>query len=128
MTQFMDHQKKSEVIGSHLVCNNKTIFTSMQNDISKVPWDEWEVEFIIDSSGVLDNTNKSRELLNNKLNKRILFTNSPENVDFTMILGVNENKFEPNRHYLIASSICDATAIAQLLRLLMIYMKLNLDM
>ena len=111
-------ENKSEVIGNNLICNDKTIYTSMQNDISKVPWDEWGVEFIIDSSGVLENTFKSRELLKKKLNKRILFTNSPENVDFTMILGVNENKFEPNNHYLIASSICDATAIAPVTKII----------
>lgn len=111
-------ENKSEVIGNNLICNDKTIYTSMQNDISKVPWDEWGVEFIIESSGVLENTFKSRELLKKKLNKRILFTNSPENVDFTMILGVNENKFEPNNHYLIASSICDATAIAPVTKII----------
>ena len=111
-------KRKSKVIGTNLICNDKSIYTSMQNDISKVPWDEWEVDFIIDSSGVLENTFKSRELLKNGLNKRILFTNSPENVDFTMILGVNENKFEPNNHYLIASSICDATAIAPITKII----------
>ena len=42
----------------------------MKNDISLVPWDEWEVEFIVDSSGVLENTFKSRKLLKNRTQKR----------------------------------------------------------
>ena len=67
---------------------------------------------IIDSSGVLENTIKARKLIKGNYNKRIIFTNSPEKVDHTMVLGVNENKFNQKKHYLISSSICDATAIA----------------
>tara|TARA_B100000886_G_scaffold183256_1_gene125754 strand:- start:2488 stop:3546 length:1059 start_codon:yes stop_codon:yes gene_type:complete len=111
-------KNKSLVSGDKLICNKKYIHTCMQKDISKVPWDEWGVEFIVDSSGVLENTIKSKNLLKNRLKKRILFTNSPANVDFTMILGVNENKFEPNNHFLIASSICDATAIAPVTKII----------
>ena len=111
-------KNKSEIHGNKLICKNKAINTSMKKDISEVPWDEWGVEFIVDSSGVLENTFKSRKLINNRQKKRILFTNSPENTDFTMILGVNENKFEPNNHYLIASSICDATAIAPVTKII----------
>ena len=104
---------KSEVRGNNLTCNKESIYTCKEKDISRVPWDQWGVDFIIDSSGVLENNLRSR-----KLNKRILFTNSPENVDFTMVLGVNENKFEPNKHFLIASSICDATAIAPVTKII----------
>ena len=68
-----------------MVCNNKTIFTSMQNDISKVPWDEWEVEFIIDSSGVLDNIINQGNYLT--INLKEFYSQTPENVDFTMVLG-----------------------------------------
>ncbi len=111
-------KNKSEVIRNQLICNQKSIQTSMQKDISKVPWDEWGVDFIVDSSGVLENTIKSRKLLNNNFKKRILFTNSPDNIDFTMILGVNEDKFDPKNHFLIASSICDATAIAPITKII----------
>jgi len=109
---------KSEVVEKKLICNGQSIHTSMFKDISEVPWDKWGVNFIVDSSGVLENTIKSKKLLNNQLNKRILFTNSPKNIDFTMVLGVNEKKFEPKNHYLIASSICDATAIAPITKII----------
>ncbi len=111
-------KNKSLVEGNKLVCNKKSIHTCMEKDISRVPWDDWNVDFIVDSSGVLENTIKSKKLLNNQLNKRIIFTNSPKNIDFTMVLGVNEKKFEPKNHYLIASSICDATAIAPITKII----------
>ena len=88
-------KEKSLVSGNKLICNKRSINTCMQKDICEVPWDEWGVEFIVDSSGILENTFKAENLLRNRFKKRILFTNSPEKIDFTMILGVNENKFDP---------------------------------
>ena len=66
----------------------------------------------------MENTIKSKEIINKKLAKKIIFTNSPENVDFTMILGVNEENYNPEQHHLIASSICDATAIAPISKII----------
>ncbi len=103
---------KSEVKDRKIICNNQSIFTSMHKDISQVPWADWGVEIIIDASGVLENTLKSRSIIDNKFIKKIIFTNSPENIDFTMILGVNEKDYNNKEHNLIAASICDATAIA----------------
>ncbi len=103
---------KSTIEKEKIFCNNKYIYTSINKDIRNVPWDDWGVQIIIDSSGVLENTFLSKDLVNDKFKKKIIFTNSPKNVDFTMILGVNEQDYDSDNHHLISSSICDATAIA----------------
>ena len=117
---------KSEIKEGRLVCNKKSIFTSMQKDINNVPWKEWGASIIIDASGVLGNTHKSKKLIDNNSIKKIIFTNSPENVDFTMILGVNEKKYDSKKHHLIASSICDATAIAPVSKIIDSLFKIRL--
>ena len=48
----------------------------------------------------------------------MLISHSPEEVDFTMILGVNEDEYDPKKHHIIASSICDATAIAPITKII----------
>ena len=103
---------KSKVKNKKITCNKKSIFTSINKEISKVPWEEWGTEIIIDSSGVLENISKSRQIISNSCTKKIIFTNSPDKVDFTMVLGVNQEEYNPDIHHLIAASICDATAIA----------------
>ena len=102
----------SKVENGNLICNQKSIFTCIQKDIRKVPWDDWGVDIVIDSSGVFENIEKSKQLINKKFKKKIIFTNSPDNVDFTLVLGVNEKEYRHDEHHLISSSICDATAIA----------------
>ena len=103
---------KAKIHNRKILCNDKSISTSMVQDISKVPWKELGANVIIDCSGVLENTKKAKKIIDQNNSKKVFFTNSPENVDFTMILGVNEEKYNPKEHNLIASSICDATAIA----------------
>ena len=103
---------KAEIKNKKIICNKRSIFTSMCKDISQVKWKDWGAKIIIDASGVLQNTLKSKTIIKNNIAEKIIFTNSPDNIDFTMILGVNENEYKPKKHHLIGASICDATAIA----------------
>lgn len=87
-------------------------------DISAVDWQGAGVELLIDASGVYQNVLNARHLITENAVERVLITHSPEPVDFTMVLGANEELFDPERHRLVSSSICDATALAPVLRIL----------
>tara|TARA_Y100000739_G_C20599672_1_gene462252 strand:+ start:1284 stop:2336 length:1053 start_codon:yes stop_codon:yes gene_type:complete len=102
----------SSVRDQKIFCNRQYINASMKEDISEVPWKEWGVDIVVDCSGVLENTLKSKKIIEKKHARKVIFTNSPDQVDFTMVLGVNEKEYNPKKHHLISSSICDATAIA----------------
>ena len=119
-------EHKSEIKNKKIICKNQSIFTSMYKDISHVPWNDWGAEIIIDASGVLKNTLNARNIIDKNLVRKIIFTNSPENTDFTMILGVNEKNYNSKKHNLIASSICDATAIAPVAKIINSLFKIKL--
>lgn len=106
---------KSFVENNKIICNGNSIYSSINKDINDVPWEDWGVDIVIDSSGVLENTIKAKKIINRNV-KKIMFTNSPKNIDFTMILGVNEKKYIPEKHNLIACSICDATALSPVIK------------
>ena len=125
-TIYGQSKKKTKVKDKKIICNNQSIFTSMHNDISQVPWEDWGVKIIIDASGILKNTQKAKGLIERNIVEKIIFTNSPENVDFTMILGVNHELYNSDKHNLIASSICDATAIAPISKIIDYLYKIKL--
>ena len=54
-------KEKNQSKDKKIICDNQSIFTSMNNDISQVPWEDWGVNIIIDSSGVLKNTLKAEK-------------------------------------------------------------------
>jgi glyceraldehyde 3-phosphate dehydrogenase len=88
-----------------------------ESNIAEVPWEEAGVDIVIDASGVLANVLASREVVARGRVQKVVVTHSPnEGVDFTMVLGANEHLLDVERHDVIASSICDATAIAPVLK------------
>ena len=105
-------ENKVKAINNNLVINKNKIRTSSCSSIKDIPIEEWDIDILVDCTGILENVINSKYLIKNKNTKKILITHSPEEVDFTMILGVNENQYNDKKHNIVASSICDATAIA----------------
>jgi len=86
-----------------------------EEHIYNVNWDNYNVDYIIDASGVLDNVKHAKDLIEKCNIKHIFVTHSPEDVDFTMVLGVNEDQLNLEQHKVISTSICDATALGPVL-------------
>ncbi|MDC2993763.1 aldehyde dehydrogenase [bacterium] len=100
--------------------NMGSIFASHHVNIVDAPWSSWGAEYVIDCTGVKANVLKAREVCKVHGLKNLFISHSPEekHVDLTMILGVNHNEYNPLEHKVIASSICDATAIAPVTKII----------
>ena len=111
--------KEKTLVKDGFIVNSATnIKVFQQEDINEVPWDKSLVDIIIDSSGISENL-KHYEKLRDKVNK-IVVTNSPDPdlVDREVIYGVNHKSIDRENDFIISSSICDATAIAPVIRLI----------
>ncbi len=104
-----------EVDEPHLIVNGKKIRVSHERKIDDVVWDEMGVDLVIDASGVHDNVLAARGLTTRGVRK-VIVTHSPPEVDQTLVLGVNEASYDPERHHVVSSSICDAVATAPVLK------------
>ena len=109
--------EKYVVDGDYIVNSSEKVEVFSYSQIDDVPWSKSKVDVVIDSSGVTKNLISSTNLKKNV--KLVVFTNSPEEskVDKTVIFGVNHKNLEPSKDFLIASSICDATALSPILKL-----------
>jgi len=85
--------------------------------IDEVNWKFHDVDIVIDASGILENVLRAKSAIEKQNLKKIVVTHSPNEVDFTMVLGANEEKLDITKHNVISSSICDATALAPVLKL-----------
>ncbi len=105
--------KKNEIY----LGNNKIKFFHKKN-ITEVPWNKLGIDIVIDATGIAKNVQDAKKIINNSV-KKVLITHSPEkNIDFTMIMGVNEKLYKYKKHHVISSSICDASAIGPVLKVL----------
>lgn len=99
---------------SALLCNNTIIPIYSFDNSELVPWEKHDVDVLIDATGVKENVLTAHKLIKCGIPK-VIITHSPDEVDFTMVLGVNEDKYNPANHHVISSSICDVSAIAPVL-------------
>jgi len=94
-----------------LVCNDKIIPIYSSDKSELVPWEKHDIDILIDATGVKENVLASHRLIKHGIPK-VIITHSSDEVDFTMVMGVNEDKYIPNKHHVVSSSICDVSAIA----------------
>lgn len=100
--------------GDYMVSPNGTskMVISHERNVADVDWAAHGVDFVIDASGVYQNVLDAQKLIENGTVKKVFITHSPKDVDFTMVLGANEHLLDLEKHHVISTSICDATAIA----------------
>ena len=100
---------------NNLLINNNNIKFYSESLIDKVPWHKHKIDLVIDASGVEQNVINSKKILNKELRK-VVITHSPDkNIDHTIIMGVNETTYDYEKHDVVSSSICDASALGPIL-------------
>ncbi|MCA9733239.1 aldehyde dehydrogenase [candidate division KSB1 bacterium] len=110
--------EKYYTVNDHLCTNQDKIKVYHKQHVDAVPWENEKVDFVIDASGVLDNVLRApRTLVKHNL-KKVLITHSPEEVDFSMVLGANEKLLDLTKQHVLSTSICDATALGPVLTLI----------
>jgi glyceraldehyde 3-phosphate dehydrogenase len=85
------------------------------NDIRDVGWNSYGVDVVIEATGVNANGLGAHELTRSGAVPKVVVTNAHREVDATVIMGVNDDRYDPAKHHVISSSICDANAVAPLL-------------
>ena len=109
---------KIDVKGDCLIENGNKIKVFCKEKIQDVPWSNFDVDIVIDSSGIFQNVIDANKLLEQGV-KKVIITHSPKNgIDFTYMNGVNEHLYNKNEHHIISSSICDANAVAPFFKLI----------
>ena len=98
-----------------LFINQQKIKFFSKSSIGDVPWESYNLDVLIEATGVNANIVASKTLVNSKKVKKIVVTNTHPSVDHTIVFGANNTSYENDNHSVISSSICDANAIVPVL-------------
>ena len=85
------------------------IHITRHDDIANVDWSE--VDVVIESTGVIINEKHAPQI-----GKPVLVTHACPSADFTLVFGATDGQFDPSRHRVVSTSICDAAAAAPVLK------------
>lgn len=98
----------------NLVINGEEIQYLMEKDPSRLPWKKLGVTIAIDATGKFtDHSGASMHLAAGA--ERVLVTAPCKKADLTVVMGVNEQRFDPERHYVLSAASCTTNCVAPVL-------------
>ena len=96
---------------NEIVVDGHSIHASSEKDPSQLPWKELGVDLVIESTGIFTDATKARAHLDAGARK-VIISAPAKNEDVTVVLGVNEDRYDPAKHDIISNASCTTNALA----------------
>ena len=102
----------------NLIINGHKIPNFDRRTPAKLPWQELEVDFVIDTTGKFTNKNDLEQHIEAGA-KNVIVTSPAKDVDATLIYGVNESSYKVQETNIISASSCTTTCLTPILKVLL---------
>ncbi|MDD5084870.1 MAG: type I glyceraldehyde-3-phosphate dehydrogenase [Candidatus Omnitrophica bacterium] len=114
---FGQFQGKVEAREGALVVDGKELKVMTYKDPAEIPWKNLGVDVVIESSGVFTDKEKAIKHIQAGA-KKVIISAPAKNEDITIVLGVNENKYNPAQHNVISNASCTTNCLAPVVKVL----------
>ena len=109
--------KKVEAKGDSIMVDGKALKVLSYRDPAQIPWGEMGVDIVIESTGIFrDKEGASKHLQAGA--KKVIISAPAKNEDITIVLGVNEDKYDAANHNIISNASCTTNCVAPLVKVL----------
>jgi glyceraldehyde 3-phosphate dehydrogenase len=102
-----------------LVVNGKQLKVLSAKSPSEIPWKDYGIDLVIESSGVFTEREKCIGHIQNGAAKKIIITAPSKGQDITVVMGVNEKNYDPEKHAIISNASCTTNCLAPMAKVLM---------
>ena len=104
--------------GDALEVNGKQIKVSAIKEPEKLPWKELGVELVLESTGrFTDKESASKHLMAGA--KKVVISAPAKGEDITIVMGVNNEKYDPAKHHIISNASCTTNCLVPVVKVVM---------
>ncbi len=100
-----------EATADSLIVNGHKIKVIAQRDPAQIPWGDLGVQVVIESTGLFTDADKAAAHLKGGA-KKVIISAPAKGEDITIVLGVNENTYDPAKHNIISNASCTTNCLA----------------
>jgi glyceraldehyde 3-phosphate dehydrogenase len=110
---------KNEIVAGedHISVDGKKIKVFAERDPAKLDWTGQGVEVVVESTGIFTDATKAKAHLQGSV-KKVIISAPATNEDITVVLGVNENKYDAAKHNIISNASCTTNCLAPVVKVL----------
>jgi glyceraldehyde 3-phosphate dehydrogenase len=100
-----------------LTVDGKTIKVFAERDPAKLDWASVGAQIVVESTGFFTDAEKAKAHLGSTV-KKVIISAPATNEDLTVVLGVNEGKYDPAKHNVISNASCTTNCLAPVVKVL----------
>ncbi|MDY6834895.1 MAG: type I glyceraldehyde-3-phosphate dehydrogenase [Chloroflexota bacterium] len=108
---------KVEYTEDSIVVDGKSVKVLAERDPANIKWQDYGVDIVIESTGFFTDGNKAGAHLKGGA-KKVIISAPANNEDLTVVLGVNEDQYDPAKHNVISNASCTTNCIAPVVKVL----------
>jgi glyceraldehyde 3-phosphate dehydrogenase len=105
------YQGSVEARNGNLVIDGREIRILAEKDPAALPWRDLGVDIVLESTGLFTNAEKARAHLDAGA-KKVVISAPAKGEDITIVLGVNEDRYDPGAHDIISNASCTTNCLA----------------
>ncbi|MCX8192103.1 MAG: type I glyceraldehyde-3-phosphate dehydrogenase [Nitrososphaerales archaeon] len=101
----------------NIIVNDMTIKVLSEKDPSRLPWKDLGVDVVMEATGLFTDRASAKKHLDAGA-KKVVITAPAENPDVTIVMGVNEKKYDHEKHHIISMASCTTNCLAPVVKVL----------
>ncbi len=101
-----------EVVDGGLKVNGKLVRAFSEREPGKLPWADLGVDIVVEGTGVFRSREKCQPHIDAGAKKVIITAPAKGDVDLTMVLGVNDDMYDPATHHIVSNASCTTNCLA----------------
>ena len=107
-----------EVVGGGIRVDGDEIRVLAERDPARLPWRELEVDVVVESTGIFVERDRAAKHLEAGARK-VIITAPAKKEDLTVVLGVNQDMYDPEKHDVISNASCTTNCLAPVVKVIM---------
>jgi glyceraldehyde 3-phosphate dehydrogenase len=103
--------------------DGKTIKVFKEKDPAALPWESVGAQVVIESTGKFTNADDAKKHLHGSV-KKVIISAPAKNEDLTVVLGVNEDKYDHAKHHIVSNASCTTNCLAPVAKVIQDHFKI----
>ena len=108
---------KIEATADSIIVDGKKVRVIAEKEPARIAWKDFGVEIVVESTGRFTDADKAAGHFQGGA-KKVIITAPAKGEDITIVLGVNEGKYDPAKHRIISNASCTTNCIAPVVKVL----------
>ncbi len=100
-----------------IIVDGKSVKFVSEKDPAKIPWKQFGVEIVVESTGLFTDAKVAAAHLQGGA-KKVIISAPAKNEDITLVLGVNQEQYDAQKHNIISNASCTTNCIAPMIKIL----------